>query len=108
MHVINLNIRLSLPFSFQYCITVFNTDYTIQSTQSFSESSGDGDSIMFQVNVISDSIIECDEDIVIDLVDPEKDNVVLSNTQVTTTIMDQNGNDGHRCTTSYVIHYTLS
>ena len=71
---------------------VLNEDYSLPVTlMSFLENDGNGATLMFNVDVNSDNLIECDENILIELVDPSKESVMLDSNIVTTTIIDIDG-----------------
>lgn len=69
-------------------------DYSIPvNSATFQPSDSNGATVTINVTVNSDDIIEWDEVIVIDLVDPAQHNIVLSNySQVMTMSIDQDGN----------------
>ena len=66
-------------------------DYMLPGMMSFASGAGSGDTIMFDVTVSSDNLIEWEECIVVVITDLLKDNVMIdsSNNQAKVTIDDQ-------------------
>ena len=66
-------------------------DYMLPGMMSFASGAGNGDTIMFDVTVSSDNLIEWEECIVVVITDLLKDNVMIdsSNNQAKVTIDDQ-------------------
>ena len=70
-------------------IVVEGEDYSLPGMMSFNSGLGDGSTLTFSVDVNADDLIEWDESIVVEILDPTKSNVVFQNNQYTTNIVDQ-------------------
>ena len=79
-------------------------DYTLPGMMSFNAGAGDGSVLMFSISVNSDDFIEWDESIIVEIFDSMKNNVMISNSQYMTDIVDQDSKENFHQVVNVIIY----